>query len=372
MTMPLAVPLAPPSARRWGRELVELLAVGGATPLLFPISWLMRRKLGLDDAELAAGFTTFYAAHLVNDPHFSVTYLLFYKDVRVRVRQARWLLAGVVAPIVLGGWALTGLAMKSALVLGWLIQLMFLLVGWHYVKQGFGVMMVLAARRGVLWTRGERIAILAHCYAGWAYAWANPWDPGRELEEKGVVYTSIAHPRWLESLALAVLLGTIVPLAFVLVRKWRREGRLPILTPLTAMLVSVWAWSIYSAIDPVVRYVIPALHSVQYLYLVWMMKRNQAREREGPPWFEMAAPARLGLLAVSALGLGWVLFHGAPTFLDDLLVSPREARTSPLGVTPYFAALYACVNLHHYVMDSVTWRRDNPETRFLRSTVSSG
>jgi hypothetical protein len=231
-------------------------------------------------------------------------------------------------------------------------------------------MMVLGARRGVVWTRGERLAILAHCYAGWAYAWANPWDPGRELEEKGIVYTSIAQPRWLEGAALAVLLGTILPLAYVVLRKWRRDG-LPILTPLTAMLVSVWAWSIYSAIDPVVRYVIPALHSIQYLYLVWLMKRNQAREREGPPWFEMAAPARLGLLAVSALGLGWILFHGAPTFLDDLLVSPREARTSGLGRTPYFAALYAFVNLHHYVMDSVAWRRDNPETRFLRLTADA-
>jgi hypothetical protein len=37
-----------------------------------------------------------------------------------------------------------------------------------------------------------------------------------------------------------------------------------------------------------------------------------------------------------------------------------------LGATPYFAALYAFVNLHHYFMDFVIWRRDNPETQYLR------
>ena len=36
-----------------------------------------------------------------------------------------------------------------------------------------------------------------------------------------------------------------------------------------------------------------------------------------------------------------------------------------LGPTPYFAAIYAFVNIHHYFMDTVIWRRDNPATRHL-------
>jgi hypothetical protein len=38
-----------------------------------------------------------------------------------------------------------------------------------------------------------------------------------------------------------------------------------------------------------------------------------------------------------------------------------------MGATPYFAALYTFVNLHHYFMDHVIWRRDNPLTRYLRA-----
>ena len=82
---------------------------------------------------------------------------------------------------------------------------------------------------------------------------------------------------------------------------------------------------------------------------------------------------RLGVLALSALGLGWLLFHGAPEFLDAALVGrPRRGvPTSSLGPTPFFAAFFVFVNLHHYFMDHVIWRRDNPETRYLREAARS-
>ncbi|CAN5434234.1 hypothetical protein BH09MYX1_BH09MYX1_54310 [soil metagenome] len=361
------------AAARPPSRVLEFFAVGGLTPFLFPLSWLLRRALGLDEAQLAVGFTFFYAAYVINDPHFAVTYLLFYKDVRARALgsafppslRARYVIAGFLIPLILASWGIFAVVSRSPWVLGLLIQVMFFSVGWHYVKQGFGVMVVLAARRGLRFSAWERLAILAHCFMGWAYAWASPYDPGREVEEKGVVYRTIAHPHGLERLMFVVFLATLVPLAFVLVRKAIREKRLPIFTPLVAMLSSVWAWSIYSSIDPLVVYVVPALHSVQYLYVVWLLKRNEGREREGPPWFEPSAKTRIGVLAVSAIGLGILLFHVGPTALDDMLVTKKSAITD-MGPTPWFAALYAFVNLHHYFMDNVIWRRDNPAMGYLR------
>jgi hypothetical protein len=354
---------------------VEFLLVGGLTPLLYPLSWLLRRAVGIDAADFAVGFLMFHAAFVINDPHFAVTYVLFYRDFVRRAfgdafggkQRARYVAAGLAAPLALAVLAVGALAAKSSFALGLLIQLMFFTVGWHYVKQGFGVMVMLAARRGVRFEPRERMALLAHCFAGWAYAWANPPDPGTEVEEKGVVFTTIARPAWLDHLTGAVFLTTACVLVVVLARKWRREGRLPVVTPLMALLCSIWSWSIYSSLDPLVVYVIPALHSVQYLYFVWLLRSTEAREKEGPPWFETSARTRLAVLAASALGLGWLFFHGAPSALDDLLV-PRRARFAPpstLGPTPYLAAIYSFVNIHHFVMDAVLWRRDNPETRYL-------
>ena len=138
---------------------------------------------------------------------------------------------------------------------------------------------------------------------------------------------------------------------------------LPIVTPLTAFICTIWAWTIYSAADPLVRYAIPALHSIQYLYFVWLLRRGEARDREGPPWFE-ASGARLGLLAAGALAYSSSSVHLVPSALDGALASPASMR-GDLGPTPYFAATYAFVNVHHFFMDAVLWRRENPETRYL-------
>ncbi len=95
------------------------------------------------------------------------------------------------------------------------------------------------------------------------------------------------------------------------------------------------------------------------------MKGAEAREREGPPWFERAAKTRMAVLAATALGLGWLLFHGAPTALDSDLLVPRASRFTAMGATPYFAAIYTFVNVHHFLMDAVLWRRESPEARYL-------
>lgn len=357
-------------------RLAEFLLIGGATPLLYLLSWSLRRALDLDTAELAVGFTMFHAAYVINDPHFSVTYLLFYKRFRERALgdafepslRARYVFAGVLVPAILSIWAFGSLAARSAVALGWLIQLMFLLVGWHYVKQGFGVMVVLAARRGVSFTQRERMAILAHCFAGWAYAWSTKPNAGKEVEEKGVVFTKLALPPGLDRAALVALVVSLVVVAAVLISKSFRERKLVLITPVTALFVSIWSWSIFSGADPLVRYMIPALHSIQYLYIVSLLSYNEARAvtDDDPPWKVYSAKTKVGLLAVSAIALGWLLFNGAPSLLDAALVS-RAERLSDLGPTPYFAALYVVVNLHHYFMDNVIWRRENPAMRYLRS-----
>jgi len=347
------------------------MAVGGATFVLLPLAWFLRATFGLDASELAVGFVMFHAAHFINDPHFSVTYLLFYKNARQRAfgdewsapQRARYVMAGVIVPAVLVSWAAVALVLRSAQSLGWMVQLMFLLVGWHYAKQGFGVLTVLSARRGVVFRSIERNVILGHCFAAWAFASANPSSAAGQFEQKGVVYWAPAHPRWLELLTGGLFALSSIALVVVLATKWRREGRLP-LTPLSGFLVTIWLWTIYTSLDPLLRYVIPALHSIQYLYFVWLLKRNEARANEGPPAFGPPVSTRLTGLAVSALILGWIVFRGAPSMLDATLV--LGPKTDALGDTPFFAAFFVIVNIHHYFMDNVIWRRENPDTRYLQ------
>lgn len=373
-----------PAARKFKHGVVEFLVVGGATLLLFPLVWLLRWATDLDTSELVVGFVTFHAAVVINDPHFSVTYLLFYRNARARLlgeklnggdgadstafdnrQRLRYALAGVVVPFALASWAIGAIVSRSAASLGLMMQLMFFLVGWHYVKQGFGVLSVLSARQGLYLSKRERRWILAHCFCAWFYARASPADPGKEYMEHGVVFTSLPHPPGLEALTLAAFWLSTLGLGWALTSVWRRNQRMPPLAALIGFLVTVWLWVVYSSIDPLMVYLIPALHSVQYLYFVWLLRRNEAKAEEGPPLFQRPAAVRIGILAVSAIGLGWLLLHGAPAFFDSTLAITDAESADDLGVTPYLAAFVTFVNLHHYFMDSVLWRRDNPETRFL-------
>ena len=95
-------------ARRDGEhspaDFIEFMAVGGATLVLLPLALVATRILGREPAEYGVGFITFYAAYVVNDPHFATTYVLFYSGVRRRfaalnlAQRVRYVVAGLVVP----------------------------------------------------------------------------------------------------------------------------------------------------------------------------------------------------------------------------------------------------------------------------------
>lgn len=373
----LAAPL--PAARpAW---IVELLVLGGGTLVLFPLAWLFRRLAGLDASETFVDALAYHAAVVINNPHFAVTYLLFYKDARSRAfrgafppgQRARYIVVGLVVPLVLLAWAGFALSRGSARSMGLMVELMFFLVGWHYVKQGFGILTVFSARRGFRFNPPERAAVLGHCFAGWAYAWASPAVVAKTVQEKGVVYTALAHPIWLEQITRIAFGLSALVLVVALARRWRIDRHLPPFAPLLGFLVSIWLWTVYSSVDPLMLYLIPALHSIQYGYVVWLLRRNDARAAEGPPRFGRPAALQLTVLAASAVALAWVLFRGAPSLLDGAqrLKSSVPGAPSPLGETPYLAVIFVFVNIHHYFMDTVLWRRENPETRHLFAETTS-
>ncbi len=357
-------------------RIAELLAVGGGTFVLWPLLWLLRRVVGLDDAELAVGFVFFHAAHFLNDPHFVVSYLLFYRDVPNAIRgrgvsraqHLRWLVAGVLVPIALLGGSGVALAMRDAGAIGWMVQLMYLTVGWHYGKQGFGALVVVLGRRGVRLSPLERRAALMHAYAAWAFAWASPASASGEFEERGVVYWAPARPAWLEVAAGIVLaISTLVLLALLARRAWRERG-LP-WAELAVFFVTIWIWTVFTSLDPLLRYAIPALHSLQYLYFVGLVRRNEVRAATEPDSFGPSVASRVAWLAVSAVVLGWLVFHGAPAALDALLVarSGGEGAMGDLGPTPFFAVAYVVVNVHHFFMDFALWRHDSWTAKYLRA-----
>jgi hypothetical protein len=357
---------------------VEFLVVGGATLLLVPLAYWVRHAFGLDHAELVTSMLAFYAAHVINDPHFGVTYVLFYRRAVQRAfggefvgaQRVRYLFAGAVVPVGLLLWLVVAFRSTSAERLGQLIQLMFFLVSWHYVKQGFGVLTVLCLRRGIRFSSFERRVVLAHCFCAWAFAFVSPSGPSRELEESGVVYWSLAISPLLESATRALFFASGAMLGWTFYNKWKRDYSNVPWAPIVGFFVTIWLWSVYSSFDPLIAYVIPALHSIQYLYFVWLLQGNRTRaecdaHRDIGVDVSGRVAVRLLTLALSALVIGFLAFRGVPELLDGSLVLNDPGLRGGLGATPYLAAIGTFVNIHHYFMDNVIWRRENPETRYL-------
>lgn len=374
----------------WG-AIGEFLITGGATLVLIPFAYWYRTAAGLEDSEYLVSFFAFYAAYLINDPHFGVSYLLFYKNAKNRLngvefqgaQRVRYLVSGFIVPVVLVTWISWAMTQGSAAILGAMVQLMFFLVGWHYVKQGFGVLMVLSSRRGVSFSKQERLVLLAHCFCAWAYAWLSPREMGGTYEESGVVYQAMQQPAGLEKIALFFFLVSCAALLFQIFERIRKQQPFPPLAGSCGFLMSIWLWTIYSNFDPLIAYVIPGLHSLQYWYFVYLLKSNEARadaQRDFSPttslsrWSQTFGPigGRLTLFFLTAVFLSWLGFNGIPHLLDGMVATTAKMGENPeisplgLGATPYLAAFATFINVHHYFMDHVIWRRENPDTRFLR------
>jgi hypothetical protein len=122
-------------------------------------------------------------------------------------------------------------------------------------------------------------------------------------------------------------------------------------------------------IDPVWLLVVPALHSLQYLVVVWRFETNRARaaaDAMEPSGMTILGrilrakyQARLAGFAVLGIVLGFLLFWGIPVALDTIIKFPQETGRAFV----FLFSFWVFVNVHHYFTDNVIWRSQNPETR---------
>jgi hypothetical protein len=77
------------------------------------------------------------------------------------------------------------------------------------------------------------------------------------------------------------------------------------------------------------------------------------------------ASLHLVLFLVLGILLGWLGFWGLPAWLNGAVAYDRGI----FGATASFFVFWIFINIHHYFLDNVMWRRENPETRrFLFGT----
>ena len=348
---------------------VDFLTLGGGSlVVLAAVAAFVPR-----DEETRAGLAAamLFVAHFVNHPHFAHSYQLFYSGfLRKAFSPAsalrhRYVTAGVVVPAAIAAFFGIALARADPAMLGLAANVMFFTVGWHYAKQGFGVLMLDAAHKGVRFAAAERRHLLWNAHLAWVAVWlvANNELAMRRYWGLSYIVFDVPDPL-LGAVAAAVVVSTLAVVGD-LVARWLRERALPV-NGLLGYACGVYVWLAVGRIDPLLLLIVPAFHSLQYMVVVWRYQLNaehpSARRRRGGT--SLAAlmgtyPARLARFALLAGVLGVVGFWWGPQLLDAVVDYDRAA----FGTTAFIFMAWTFINIHHYFIDNVIWRRENAEMR---------
>jgi hypothetical protein len=350
----------------------DFLCLGGSSLFLLPFLFMLPEMEYR--AQVAA--LMLLVAHLVNHPHFAHSYQIFYRDYASkafgnslnREMRLRYLFAGLIAPVMLAAFLAYAAFAADTRLLGYSANLMALAVGWHYTKQGYGMLMVDAAlKRRFLDDRAKKI-LQANCYAVWLAAWVGLNIAVTKHDLWGLAYYSFALPEPLLVLTGLAAIVTSAASVWVLAMHWKNKGALPT-NGIVAYGVSLYLWLLFVTVDPLWGLVVPALHSLQYLTVVWRYQLNREKAQLANDDYRKSSlvravfganpAAHMAIFVLFGCLLGYLGFWGIPLLAETLMPYDRQAIAGSL----FLFIFWIFINVHHYLLDNVMWRRDNPDVK---------
>jgi hypothetical protein len=355
--------------------LVDFLLLGGASLIVLPLVAVL---LPVDEFRPIVIAVTLGLANVINHPHFACSYQIFYRNFRDKLLgsglpaslRLRYAFAGIAVPLALCGFFLVAVAAGDAVLLGRAANLMTFLVGWHYVKQGYGMLMVDAVLKRNFFSAEEKRTLVFNSYACWLATWLYGNRVIRTNEYFSLEYYTFDVPdAFFYVAALAAAMTSLLVIGKFAAR-YVRDGHkgLP-LNGVMAYLTSVYLWMMFVGINPLMVLIVPAFHSLQYLFVVWRYQQNfecskgdGARAADRQPFgrfFRDLASYRFAIFALIALTLGYFGFWGAPELLDRVVAYDKAL----FGASLFLFMFWIFINVHHYFIDNVIWKGTNPDVK---------
>jgi hypothetical protein len=201
-------------------------------------------------------------------------------------------------------------------------------------------------------------------YACWGVAWLEAnHEISRPDRYLGLTYFSIPFPSFVYYAAIATAVVSSAAVVYVLAMRFREsKGALP-WNGIVAYLTTLYLWVIFVRINPLFLAIIPTFHSLQYLAVVWRYQLNAGAKSVSAPSSFLTDLWPTGLLPNLAMFigigtfLGFLGFMGAPRVLDAVVSYDKQIY----GPSLFLFAFYIFINVHHYFLDNVMWRRGNPD-----------
>jgi len=351
----------------------DFLLVGGGS-----IICLVLFQLFIDNRQIVGPKVLAFGLTLsifVNYPHFAHSYQILYAGFARRIlgpatdrlTRLRYIWAGLVVPVLLAAFFVYAGQQADSRIQSYAVNGMLFFVGWHYVKQGYGMLIVLSVLRKIYFSAIEKRLLLANSYVIWLCAWLNFNAAYAEDRRWGVLATTFDMPEGLVMLGRLAATATTAVFIFVMVRRAVVLRKPTSFNGLVGYCCAVYLWLLAAASDPIFLYAIPAFHSLQHLLFVWRFQINKAQAAAAgrPRLRRLGLSTQLqGLAAFAAFillgeALGWFGFLGLPHGLDLTIAYDRSVWGA--GLYTFMFAMF--INVHHYFIDNVIWRKENDEVR---------
>jgi hypothetical protein len=307
-------------------------------------------------------WTMFYLSFAVNYPHFMASYVILYKENSHKIlKDWKFIWAGIVAPVcLLGGmFFLTQMSLtkNNNEFLSFLPNLMYFLVGHHYVKQIYGCVLVCSAKKKFYLSELEKNVLRGAMFSIWGLSFISSNIYQGSNSFYGVGYSTFnLNPVW-QTVAYASVGIFTALLGALFVKRYVKDGKVLPLTAWAALL-SIYVWYLPTLGHAHYFYMIPFFHSLQYLLFTNTFAKNKASSEA--KIHKEESQKRLSFLKsftfFTALTIvtGFLAWEYVPKLLDT-----NYPLNPFLGATMWMFYFQFFLNVHHYLIDGVIWRRDS-------------
>ena len=349
--------------------LVDFLFLGGGS-LLLMVPLLFADVPKYDPLMTT---TVLFLAHFINSPHFANSYQIFYRGFAEKAfgqaypthLRIRYIIAGIVAPLALICFFAIAFVSGSPRAVGFGFNIMLFLVGWHYVKQGYGMIIVDSVLKKNFFTPRDKSILVVNAYLCWLLSWGFLNHTVAKRDMFGLSAYSFPIPDFLLIIAgVATAISTALTLV-VMYSRWRSGKPFPF-NGVVAYLVTLYIWMVFPAVVAPAVFVgllvlvTPAAHSLQYLIVVWRYQLNVERDKrdsEQPRSLFKRPATRLAYFFIFGVVISFFGFWIMPATLDLFVGYDRGVFGNQMF--PFMFAIF--INVHHYFLDNVMWRRENPD-----------
>ena len=353
--------------------LVDFFMVGGMSLLIIPLVMLPFWDSAENKELLYLG--SFYLIFVLNMPHFVHSYQLLYKGYLGKIfgpayggaAKLRFWISGVIAPLLMIAYFIYGARQPTSAALGYGVNAMLFFVGWHYVKQGYGVMITLGVRKKAFFDDLEKKVLLVNAYVAWIFAWGQVNSVLEQDMFQEIPFQTIGISKDVMHWSQIGFVCWSVGVLLFLIRRFD-GGRVISINGMVAYLSAVYLWVAFANTHPHIIIFVPALHSAQYLLFVWKMVYERTKEealgqtgggdvklRSSDVFTKMLPFLGIGF------GAGLVFFSWLPSMLDKTI----SYDTSIFGPNLFIFMFLIFLNIHHYFIDFSIWRKENPDMRHL-------